>query len=708
MPYIIEQGNGNPVIIQDDALNKDFSLNLIGRNYEDYGREIAQNTLSLLENFAGANPPNRPTDGQLWYDNRNDNLRVFEKGINSWIPLLPLVSEFEPPNDFGQNQKSGIMYYNTDSDELFINVNNEWRATYSLRDTSQSFIDEPTLGFPGTYGSTFRTIFLQDLNGGTLRAVLALTYNNTGSFTPGYYYEGEKVMAILSGHDEFVVQANDASETDDTTVSYYQELTETGGIGFTIKPGLNLRTDNLTNVHSSDFSDVAQVAYNVNTGNSSLALDSNLTIEASNLFSGVSDSVPTTSDAWTLGQANAVFSEGYITDLYLGNGTTGSIQINGNSIVDIGTANSSVNQIFVTDLVVGGNIAVDAGTGLGTNAAPIENIFVNEVTANIVNIDGYTMPTVSGNTGQQMFINASNQIFWADSASSISSVAGGAGLTATLSAGTPTGPGGEIDQDIVTLAVNAGTGIVISADQVEVDLTPFNTDDLLEGGVNQYYSDALSRSALSGAEGVTYNSSTGVISTNESYIRGLVSAGTNLSYNSSTGQFTNTYSSPFDGLNPSNFVTTNTAQTITGQKSFNAPLIAAGGLTMNSADVSYTGTLTFNGPSGSIQMTAAGALVASNDLTAFSDRRLKSCLETINDPLDKVDELTGYTYKRIDTGQWQTGLIAQDVQKVLPEAVVETDDGTLSVAYGSMMGLMVEAIKELKQEVADLKKELGR
>lgn len=102
-------------------------------------------------------------------------------------------------------------------------------------------------------------------------------------------------------------------------------------------------------------------------------------------------------------------------------------------------------------------------------------------------------------------------------------------------------------------------------------------------------------------------------------------------------------------------------------------------------------------------MTYSGSITASGNVTAYSDARLKTNLVRIDRALDKLETLTGYTYTRTDSGERQTGLIAQDVQKILPEAVTEGE--YLSVAYGNMMGLVVEAIKELRAEVAELRQQ---
>jgi hypothetical protein len=115
------------------------------------------------------------------------------------------------------------------------------------------------------------------------------------------------------------------------------------------------------------------------------------------------------------------------------------------------------------------------------------------------------------------------------------------------------------------------------------------------------------------------------------------------------------------------------------------------------------------GTSNAFTFDGSGNFSAVGNITAFSDRRLKEDLVRIEGALDKIEQLTGYTYTRIDTGERHTGLIAQDVQEVLPEAVCTMDNPqqTLTVAYGSMMGLVVEALKELRIELKGLQERVS-
>jgi hypothetical protein len=86
-----------------------------------------------------------------------------------------------------------------------------------------------------------------------------------------------------------------------------------------------------------------------------------------------------------------------------------------------------------------------------------------------------------------------------------------------------------------------------------------------------------------------------------------------------------------------------------------------------------------------------------------SDRALKIELQRIDSALSKLESLAGYTFERIDMpGGRFAGLIAQDVQRVLPEAVQAFQNNTLGIAYGGLSALVVEAVKELSARVARL------
>ena len=104
-----------------------------------------------------------------------------------------------------------------------------------------------------------------------------------------------------------------------------------------------------------------------------------------------------------------------------------------------------------------------------------------------------------------------------------------------------------------------------------------------------------------------------------------------------------------------------------------------------------------------LQMDGSGNLTMLNNVTAYSDARLKTDIVKIENALDKVQQLNGYTYTRTDTGSKQTGVIAQEVMKVLPEVVMGSEDTHYSVAYGNMVGLLIEAIKEQQGQINELK-----
>ena len=95
-----------------------------------------------------------------------------------------------------------------------------------------------------------------------------------------------------------------------------------------------------------------------------------------------------------------------------------------------------------------------------------------------------------------------------------------------------------------------------------------------------------------------------------------------------------------------------------------------------------------------------GNFTATGDITAYSDERLKRNIETISDPLDIVTKLRGVKFEK--DGRHSTGIIAQEVEEVLPEVVHTDAEGMKSVAYGNVVGVLIEAIKDQQAQIDDL------
>jgi hypothetical protein len=100
-----------------------------------------------------------------------------------------------------------------------------------------------------------------------------------------------------------------------------------------------------------------------------------------------------------------------------------------------------------------------------------------------------------------------------------------------------------------------------------------------------------------------------------------------------------------------------------------------------------------------------GTIRASSDVIAFSDARVKDNVQTITDALTKVTSLRGVTYTRndMDDKSEKIGVIAQEVLEVLPQVVQQDPNGNYSVAYGNMVGVLIEAIKEQQKQIDELK-----
>jgi len=263
--------------------------------------------------------------------------------------------------------------------------------------------------------------------------------------------------------------------------------------------------------------------------------------------------------------------------------------------------------------------------------------------------------------------------------------------------------------DVVSFAGGTGMDVTHSGDTITITNTSTNTDtntvtniDGDTGSATTFSGSGSNKVTIAGGTGIStaisgntltvnYNLGTPAITSNgvvpslnsgisAAEVRSLIGAGT-----SSTGG-TVTSVSAGTGMSFS---------TITG----------SGSVGMAST---FPGTYT-------IGTTTSHDLRAIGDVVAFftSDETLKENIEIIPNALDKVKLIKGVTFDWKDEylteerkeyiRKRDTGIIAQDVQKVLPEVVHEKEDGTLGVRYEKIIGLLVESIKELSAEIEELK-----
>ena len=117
-----------------------------------------------------------------------------------------------------------------------------------------------------------------------------------------------------------------------------------------------------------------------------------------------------------------------------------------------------------------------------------------------------------------------------------------------------------------------------------------------------------------------------------------------------------------------------------------------------------TGLMGIRQVSPTYTLDVTGTIRATSDIIAYSDARVKENIKTIDNALEKTTKLRGVSYTRNDIEDKSTkiGVIAQEVLEVLPEVVSKDDEGKYSVSYGNIVGVLIEAIKELEARVKEL------
>lgn len=273
---------------------------------------------------------------------------------------------------------------------------------------------------------------------------------------------------------------------------------------------------------------------------------------------------------------------------------------------------------------------------------------------------------VSGSTTPQLTINQNGNVSVSGEISAVGAFVGNLRGNVT---------GDILASNGTTKILEGGNGTTVAAVFTGNVLGTVNslnnhtTNNLAEGTVNRYFTEARARASISASGALSYNASTGVMSITDNGIRALISGGTGVTYNNTTG------------------------------------VISIGQAVATTSNVTFASVTT----SGTIS--ANGAITSNADITAFassSDIRKKENIARIESALDKVMAIGGYTYNFKGDDRRIAGVIAQEIETVLPEVVYEIDDEDFggkskAVRYGNIVGLLIEAIKELKAELDEIK-----
>jgi hypothetical protein len=256
----------------------------------------------------------------------------------------------------------------------------------------------------------------------------------------------------------------------------------------------------------------------------------------------------------------------------------------------------------------------------------------------------------------------------------------------------------------VTLNVGAGTLIDVTADAIDVDLSELTTSTsdadgdffVVVDSVNAQKKLTKGNINLSGFNNDSgFSTTTGTVTSvsGGNGLTGTVTTSGSLAVGAGTGI---DVAADAISVDVSDFMTNG---------SNNRVLTATGTDAMNAE-----ANMTFDGST----LAVTGAITATGDITAFftSDETLKTNIENIKNPMDKVMELNGVYYdwtqeakdkhSHLGDGR-EVGVIAQQVEKVLPEMVGTRDDGTKAVRYERMCALLIECVKDLQNQVNELK-----
>ena len=663
MPYTINLTNGTNLIpggLSEGTVDSSHSsLVLIGKNYANYGQFLNDNFIHLLENFSSTASPPNPLVGQLWWDTRNNILRVWSG--TSWKISTGATSSTHtaPPSDL--SSLGGDLWFDTSNSQLNVWSGSTWVVVGPVTTPATGNSGAVPALMTDTAGATH--IVIQFIINGVVYAIVSKDTFSSALF--GFPTVRAGVNFSNQASPTWGLNTQDVNPSLNT-------LVQRDGAG-----GINATTVTATNMVSSTVT--ADSFTGVFTGN----LYGNVT--ARTVTATASMTAP--SFVATSGVQGTILTaaQPFITTL----GTVANLNTTGNTVVN---GYATYNGLEIATLGGLETFAAINSTPIG-NAVPSTGAFTTLSATGLFTTTGDTR-----HNGNLAVLGAAGNV---TVNTVLASQIGNTGTTLTGTVSTASQPnitglgtiGTGVWQGTIISPIYGGTGINNGANTLTL-----TTSLRLNQNVEVNSSPTL--------RGTNFNSIPNGALTNNSI---TITAGTGLSGGGTValgGTVTLGFAgNPVVGIN-------GTANQIIASGSATAPTLSAPQNLHTGANFQINSLGVGTGASGT-----AGEIRATNNVIAYySDDRLKTRLGRIENALDKICSLEGFYYEANElaqslgyTAQREVGISAQGTQAEMPEIVkpAPIDDTYLTVQYERFAPYIIEAIKELRAEVNALKQKLS-
>ena len=759
----------NPIVIADNTIDNSTSITLVGRNWSNYGSLLDQNFLQMLENFADAVPPANPIAGQLYYNTSLRKLQIFDSVINSFKSIVsvysnstaPLTTPIEgdmwldtaiaanpvlkcftnsqgwvvigPPagaaqltsellSDAAGNQIPVLSMFIQGKRFAILspNVNQSWSYPFRPVEGTPPH-QKPIAGFARVYPG-FNINSQDDVS------------NNRfiGQSTDSLLLDGlASTQFMRADVDTFttgtvnIINANGLVQGSSDNFHLHSDNTDTLFTSNINSARLRFQTTNAAG-YTSDA--VSVMGNNSVYFNSDVYIANSLTVPNQTV-----SSLSVTGIATVAGAINAGSNVNVQGSIRVGNlinlvSSIGNQILSSNTNATLQDLNySASSHTFDTNTGTALNIAAN-GAATFTAQDGVQNALIIQ---NSLGYGGYGASWQMHNTNgtSNKFKNfrlndtGALEIINSDYSALIFSLSDGGNLSVR----------NNILTDIDKLKVTGGTTSQYMQTDGQgnlawttIDPSQFSVAKWTHGRQITLFGDTTGNLSvpMDGSADVFLHTTTGNLHGITVNITGDIAGSATFA----------------DGINSGNTITINTS----------LPNISAGGATVyygtinvndkgqvtggntvaptnNSGAVGQIGvfagsqilggsaglTYSTNMPGGTFTLAVTGVVSATGDVIAFSgsDINLKTNIEAITDAVNKIKQISGVTYDwrpefqdENHSGR-EAGVIAQEIEAVLPEAVKTRDDGYLAVRYERLNALLIEAIKELTARVEQLESE---